>query len=49
MQEGLLGTDHQKAYDVIADAGEVFYLGIDGVTAVTRSKPFWSGSYYGMS
>ena len=27
-QEGLLGVDHQEAHDVVADAGEVLYLGL---------------------
>ena len=27
-QEDLLGVDHQEAHDVVADAGEVLYLGL---------------------
>ena len=27
-QEGLLGIRHQKAYDVVTDAGEVLHLGL---------------------
>ena len=30
-QEGLLGARHQKAHDVVADAGESFHLGLDEV------------------
>lgn len=30
-QEGLLGADHQKAHDVVADAGEALQLGLGEV------------------
>ena len=30
-QEGLLGTRHQEAHDVVADAGEALHLGLGEV------------------
>ncbi len=48
-QEGLLGIRHQKAYDVVTDAGEASASASARWTAAMRLKRSWSGSSLDMS